>query len=145
MILAHHSIFSMYGFWLPNDPRGSGSDYIAVCELFRYGKATLTHSRVSVAARPHDRGWKPPARQVLRYPPVELTGHQAVAIAAGFRTACQQASIEIHACAILPNHVHLVVGAHRKDIRALIGHLRSQGTRHVKEQQLWYEDERPPW
>ncbi len=32
MILAYHSIFSMYGFWLPNDPRGSGSDYLACIE-----------------------------------------------------------------------------------------------------------------
>jgi hypothetical protein len=32
MILAYHSIFSMYGFWLPNDPRGSGSDYVASIE-----------------------------------------------------------------------------------------------------------------
>jgi hypothetical protein len=38
MILAFHSIFSMYGFWMPNDPRGSGSDYVAVWELVRYGQ-----------------------------------------------------------------------------------------------------------
>jgi len=35
MLLANHSIFGMYGFWLPNDPRGSGSDYVASWELFR--------------------------------------------------------------------------------------------------------------
>src|SRR5581483_11392251 len=54
MILAFHSIFSMYGFWLPNDPRGSGSDYIASWELFRFGPATKTNSRRSVAGVPHD-------------------------------------------------------------------------------------------
>jgi hypothetical protein len=35
--LAYHVIVSMYGFWLPNDPRGSGSDFIGAWELFRYG------------------------------------------------------------------------------------------------------------
>src|SRR5687767_14640948 len=55
MILAFHSIFSMYGLWMPNDPRGSGTDYVAVWELFRYGPATKVRTRHSVAAKPHDR------------------------------------------------------------------------------------------
>ena len=38
MIIGYHSIFGMYGFWLPNDPRGSGSDYVASWELFRHGR-----------------------------------------------------------------------------------------------------------
>ena len=49
MILAYHSIFSMYGFWLPNDPRGSGSDYVANWDLFRFGPATKVNTRHSVA------------------------------------------------------------------------------------------------
>jgi hypothetical protein len=28
MILAFHAIFGAYGFWLPNDPRGSWSDFV---------------------------------------------------------------------------------------------------------------------
>ena len=35
MIIAYHVIFGMYGFWLPNDPRGSWSDFVAAWELFR--------------------------------------------------------------------------------------------------------------
>ena len=58
MIIAYHSIFSMYGFWLPNDPRGSGSDYIASWELFRYGSATKTDSRRSVAHLPIPPNWR---------------------------------------------------------------------------------------
>jgi hypothetical protein len=37
MVLAYHLIFSMYGFWLPNDPRGSWSEFVASWELFRFG------------------------------------------------------------------------------------------------------------
>lgn len=145
MLLAHHCIFSMYGFWLPNDPRGSGSDYVAKYELFRYGKATLTHSPVSVAAKPHDRTWKPDAARTLRYPPVEITGQQAVAVAAGFRLACQEGNYKAFACAILPNHVHLVIGAHHRNVRTLVGHLRSRATRELKAQNLWHSDARPVW
>lgn len=29
MVLAYHVIFGAYGFWLPNDPRGSWSKFVA--------------------------------------------------------------------------------------------------------------------
>ena len=48
MVIACHCIFGTYGFWLPNDPRGSGSDFVASWELFRYGPATKTRGRRSV-------------------------------------------------------------------------------------------------
>ena len=145
MILAYHSIFSMYGFWLPNDPRGSGSDYIAVWELFRYGVATKVDTRRSVAHVAHDQRARLAAKQSLRYPPVEITGQQALAVAAGFAQACADADYRIHACAILPEHVHLVIGAHPRNIRTIVGHFKSRATRALKEQGLWHSDGRPVW
>jgi len=53
MILGYHVIFGAYGFWLPNDPRGSWSDFVGAWELFRYGAATKTNTTVSVAGRRH--------------------------------------------------------------------------------------------
>jgi hypothetical protein len=83
MILAFHSIFSMYGFWMPNDPRDSGSNYVAQWDRFRYGPAMLTHSRQSVAATPHDHSKRLAATHSRRVPPVEVTGLQALAIVEG--------------------------------------------------------------
>ena len=40
MIRAYHAVFTAYGFWLPNDPRGSWSDFVGSWELFRFGPAT---------------------------------------------------------------------------------------------------------
>jgi REP element-mobilizing transposase RayT len=145
MILAHHSIFSMYGFWLPNDPRGSGSDFIAAWELFRYGRATKVHSRRSVAHVLHDQTARLAAKQSLKYPAVAVTGRQALAIAKGFALACSEAEYQIHACAILPEHVHVVIGAHRRGVRTIVGHLKSRATRELKSQGLWPEDVRPVW
>ena len=59
MVLAYHCVFGFYGFWLPNDPRGSGSDYIANWELLRYGRATKVQDRRrSRASQPHDHAWR---------------------------------------------------------------------------------------
>ena len=145
MPLAHHSIFSAYGFWLPNDPRGSGSDYIAVWELFRYGHATKVGTRHSVAAAPHDPSLRQAAKLALRHPPFQITGEQALTVVAGFTQACREADYRVHACAVLPDHVHLVIGAHPRNIRTIVGHLKSRATRALKQQGLWPADSRPVW
>ena len=38
MVHGYHAIFGTYGFWLPNDPRGSWSDFVGAWELVRFGK-----------------------------------------------------------------------------------------------------------
>ena len=39
-VLVAHVIITTYGFWLPNDPRGSWSDFVGAWELLRYGRST---------------------------------------------------------------------------------------------------------
>ena len=54
-VLGYHVIFSAYGFWLPNDPRGSWSDFVGSWDLFRAGgRATLTTATRSQAGVAHD-------------------------------------------------------------------------------------------
>jgi len=40
MIRAFHVIMTAYGFWLPNDPRGSWSEFVGSWEIFQHGPAT---------------------------------------------------------------------------------------------------------
>jgi REP element-mobilizing transposase RayT len=145
MILGFHSIIGMYGFWLPNDPRGSGSDYVANYELYRYGPATKTTSRRSVAAVPHDHAARLAAKETLDWPAVKLTAKQRSLIVAGFAKACTQSAYALHACAVMPDHVHLVIGAHPREIRLIVGHLKGQATLALKSSGIWPNAERPVW
>jgi REP element-mobilizing transposase RayT len=145
MVLAYHCIFGTYGFWLPNDPRGSGSDYIASWELLRYGPATKTRTRRSVANRPHDRAARQEAKHALRYPPVELTGQQALTATQGFTWAAEEGDYSIHACAVLPDHVHLVIGRHSREVRLIVGHFKARATRLLRLRGPWHADDRPVW
>ncbi len=77
MVLAYHVIFGAYGFWLPNDPRGSWSDFVASWELVRFGKATKTTERRSLAHVAHDRRRRDEAKRALKYPPVLFSGRRA--------------------------------------------------------------------
>ena len=40
MVHGYHVILPHYGFWLPNDPRGSWSDLVYRWELVRFGRST---------------------------------------------------------------------------------------------------------
>jgi REP element-mobilizing transposase RayT len=129
MILANHIIFTAYGFWLPNDPRGSWSEFVRCWELLLAGgKATTIDERHSVASRSHDAEARRAAKRALRYPPIRFDGQQAVSIAAGFVEAVEESDYSVYACAILPDHVHLVVARHLHDPERIAGHLKGRAT-----------------
>jgi len=128
MIIGYHVIFGMYGFWLPNDPRGSWSDFVGSWELYRYGPATKTTERRSLAYRPHDHQKRLEAKKALKRPPVVLTGLQARAVGIGFSNYCKKSGLAIWACAILPDHVHVVVGRPPMKIEQCVIQLKGAAT-----------------
>jgi hypothetical protein len=77
VVHASHVIFGTYGFWLPNDPRGSWSEWVGSWELFRAaGRATTTSARRSVAGAAHNRSARLNAKDELKYPAVLLDERQ---------------------------------------------------------------------
>ena len=111
-MIAYHLVMGCYGFWLPNDPRGSGSDYVGSKALMPYGLATKIHTNRSVAHVAHDECRRREAKGALLHPPVRLDGRQAREVARGFREAAVKDGIVAHACAVMPDHAHLVVACH---------------------------------
>jgi REP element-mobilizing transposase RayT len=150
MIVGYHVIFSTYGFWLPNDPRGSWSNFVGSWDLFRYGPATRTTETRSLAHREHDRDSRKAAKEALKYTPVQFTGLQARAVARGFASYVQRARVPVWACAILPDHVHMVVGRPRMPVERLVIQLKGDATRQLVREGIhplaaWkLEDERMP-
>lgn len=130
MILAHHLIYSAYGFWLPNDPRGSESSFVRNEMLREFGPATKVHEHEFVARKPHDRARRLAAKTALEYAPVRFNGVQARAVAVGFLNCVWRSNVTIWACAVLPDHVHLVVAAHhRHNVEVLANQLKGEATK----------------
>jgi REP element-mobilizing transposase RayT len=128
-VLAYHVIFTAYGFWLPNDPRGSWSDFVRSWELFRAaGPATPVDTHRSVAHAPHDVEARLQAKKALRYPAVVFDGHQALSIANGFARMRAKSQYQVYACSILPEHVHMVLGRHRYRVETMVRLLKAEAT-----------------
>jgi len=131
MVHASHVIFCAYGFWLPNDPRGSWSDFVGAWELLRFGRATKTNSRRSLAWDFHDREARLAAKEAMKYPPVRFTGVQARAIGRGFAAFKARSGMTIWACSILPEHVHMVIARHGYHVEQIVNLLKGEATREL--------------
>jgi REP element-mobilizing transposase RayT len=131
MLRGFHVIFAAYGFWLPNDPRGSWSDWVRRWDLLRFGKATNVATRQSVASVEHDRSLRMAAKRALTYPAVQFTGLQARAVGTGFRSAVEESGYVIYSCSILPEHVHMVLGPQQRRVQRIVGHLKAWATQQL--------------
>ena len=133
MIYAIHVTLSLYGHWLPNDPRGSGSSYVGSDALYRLGgKATKTDSRRSVAHVPHDVCQRLKTKEGLKFPPLELTPEQIEAAGNAFGLT----KIPIHACAVVSDHTHLLIGRSSAKIDELILELKEAAVRELADRGL---------
>jgi REP element-mobilizing transposase RayT len=131
MIHAYHVIWGAYGFWLPNDPRGSWSDFVGSWELARFGKATRAIERRDIDSRQWA-AWRAAALTALKFPPVALTGQQARAVGTGFGNGIRKSRLTVWACSILPEHVHLVVARHTYKVEQVCILLKGEATKQLK-------------
>ena len=134
-IIAWHLVMCMYGFWLPNDPRGSWSHYVGSKSLYDLGgPATGGQHRRSVAAMRHDHLLRVAVKAALKFPPVTLFGIQARAVGRGLAQAQRDGKYQIYACAIMPDHVHIVLRCPSRTLGITIGHFKAQATRRLNEE-----------
>jgi REP element-mobilizing transposase RayT len=135
MVYGYHVIWGTYGFWLPNDPRGSWSDFVYSWELARFGKATKSVERIEVDVAQWAR-WRAEAQQALKYPAVVLSGEQARSVGHGFANGVRKSRYCIWACSILPEHVHLVIARHTYEVEKIANLLKGEATKQLKAESL---------
>jgi REP element-mobilizing transposase RayT len=137
MILGYHITFGVYGFWLPNDPRGSGSKYVGARRLLPFGRATGLEDRsLSVARRDHNRQLRREAKKHLKYPAVRFTGVQARAVGRGFHDLVRRDGLAVWACSVMPDHVHLVLARHARPAEKTTERLKGAATQRLLAEQL---------
>ncbi|MEO0474520.1 MAG: transposase [Planctomycetota bacterium] len=137
MVRAYHLVLTCYGFWLPNDPRGSWSDVVRSFDLYRVGgEATRVHTKASLAHEPHDHGKRRQAKTALSRPAVVFDGEQARAVAQGFADYVTLNDRRVFACAVMPDHVHLVVERCEHTIEKVAEQLKARAAMFLNQQGL---------
>ncbi len=131
MIIAYHAIFATYGTWLPNDPRGSYSkkiynDQLGILGKIKYGRQNPLPTKDRLL-----KFWTAAASQISR-PPFFIDEDSRPIIAAGFKAVVERLGIRIPACAIMNDHVHVLVLHSKYRIEYLVNQFKGAATQALK-------------
>lgn len=112
LVIAYHLIWTAYGWWLPNDPRGSGSRTIRSDVIADLGELHYGRKRVQPAG-PEVRRFYEQAAATLRHPLLTFDEAARAEIAAAFADVIEAQRYTCYACAIMPDHVHILIRKHK--------------------------------
>jgi len=135
MIYGFHLTWTTYGQWFPNDPRGSWSDETWKPQLARL--RPLHDSRGVLGPRATTRSqlrtFLDSARTKLQYETVWLTAREIDAVGAVFGEIVTSSGWVAAACAILSNHVHLLVMRNQTPFERMVNRLKGRSAQRVRE------------
>jgi REP element-mobilizing transposase RayT len=143
MVLAHHLIWVAYGWWLPNDLRGSMSRTIACDVLKELGELHYGRKRVQPASR-DIRAFYKRAKELLKFPLLTFAPEEVAAIATAFAEVISSMRYTCYACAIMPDHVHLLVRKHKHLAEEMIQNFQDASRIAVRQAGLRHFDH-PVW
>lgn len=118
-VIAYHLIWTRYGHWLPNDPRGSGSHVVHSDVLRDLGELHHGRRRIQPPGRVI-REFYEEAEPRLRFPVLRFNPDQVNLIADAFAEVNAEQRYTCYACAIMPDHVHLCIRKHRHKFEQMV-------------------------
>src|SRR5688572_21536147 len=121
MVAGYHLIWTVYGFWLANDPRGSTSREIRVEALKALGELHYGRKAVKPSSAELRRFYEQ-ARAVLHFRVLTFDMEDVNFLAKVFGQEIANRGYTCYACAIMPDHVHMLIRRHRDKAEAMIQH-----------------------
>jgi len=143
LVIAYHLIWTAYGWWLPNDPRGSGSTTVRSDVLAELGELHYGRKRVQPAGRVV-REFYEEAKAQLKHPLLTFDAQAREVIADSFATTITKQNYTCYACVIMPDHVHMIVRKHRDTCEEMMDYFRSWSARGLRAAGLRSSDH-PVW
>lgn len=119
IVIAYHLIWTGYGWWLPNDPRGSGSHHVANDVLAQLGE--LHHGRKQIQPPSHAiAAFQQQAGGLLKFERLSFDAMWRKRVADAFGEIIASQRYTVYACAVMPDHVHLLIRKHRDSSEQMI-------------------------
>lgn len=112
LVIGHHIMWTLYGWWLPNDPRGSTSRTIRNDWVAELGELHFGRKQVLPAFR-EVRDFQNSSATVLKHSQLAFDAGEFFAVAEAMGNAIRQRNYTCYACAVMPDHIHLLIHKHR--------------------------------
>jgi REP element-mobilizing transposase RayT len=131
IVIAYHLIWTASGTWLPNDPRGSGSTMVHADVLAELGELHQGRKRVQPC------GWRirrfyDEAQPLLHHAVLTFDENARAELATAFQDVILREKFTCYACAIMPDHVHILIRKHKRSVEAMIEMLRDAGSERLR-------------
>jgi REP element-mobilizing transposase RayT len=128
MIIAYHIVFTTYGTWLPNDPRGSFSKQIynqklTIIAPIKYGKQENIPNKENL-----NKFWADTSGKLKRQP-YFIDEKSRQTIAESFANTISGLKLTVPACAIMKDHIHILVLRTEYKIGYIVNQLKSTATK----------------
>src|SRR5262249_43475825 len=107
---------------LPNDPRGSSSHEIRVEQI---ADLSELHKGRKIIQPPHQavKTFYDQAREVLKHPLLSFGDDDIKLVASSFGEVIDKCRYTCYACAIMPEHIHILIRKHRDRAEMMIENL----------------------
>jgi hypothetical protein len=102
LVIAYHLVWTVYGWWLPNDPRRSNSSTIRANVLAELGELHKGRKKVQPAGR-EVRAFYQQAALLLKHPLLKLDEAARALVAEGFADVVAREKLTSWACAVMPD------------------------------------------
>lgn len=119
MVIAYHLVWTLYGRWLPNDPRGSSSRSIEHPWIASLGAPHYGRKRSQPTGAVIER-FQQKAATVLSHSIFLLDHAKREAVGDGIAPVIATERYTCYACAVMHDHVHLIVRRHRDAAERMI-------------------------
>jgi len=132
IVIAYHLIWTAYGWWLPNDPRGSMSKEIAGNVIADLGKLHFGRKRIQPSSK-SIRDFYDRARNILKFPLLTFERAERECVAEAVDRAIVEYRYKCYALAVMPDHVHALIRKHKHDAEQMIENLQEFSRKLVRE------------
>ncbi|MFZ1937190.1 MAG: transposase [Thermoguttaceae bacterium] len=143
IIIAHHLIWTAYGYWLPNDPRGSMSKTIASDVIAELGELHHGRKKVQPSAR-EIREFHDQSRAALKYSLLDFRADDFPRIAEALAETIRQQNYTCYACAIMPDHIHILIRKHKHQAEDMLDNFQQTSRLRLRNAGL-RPDDHPVW
>jgi REP element-mobilizing transposase RayT len=122
IVIAYHLVWTAYGWWLPNDPRGSGSSTIRSDVLAELGAVHFGRKKIQPPGKVIGAFYKN-ATDLLKHPLLTFDEIEIAYIAQAFAQVISEQSYTCYGCAIMPDHVHVLIRKHKHSAEDIASNL----------------------
>ena len=143
IVIAHHLIWTGYGTWLPNDPRGSSSHTIRNDVLAELGELHYGDKKIQPTGR-EIREFYAKATPLLKFLVLTFDEAARTVIPAAFAHVIEREKLTCWACVVMPDHIHILIRKHKLLAEDMIQLFQAESASRLREQGGWPVDH-PVW